>query len=45
MITPGDTTEIVVELIYPIAVKEGSNFSIREGGRSVGAGTVTIIIK
>ena len=45
MITPGDNTEIVVELIYPIAVEEGSKFSIREGGRTVGAGTVTKIIK
>ena len=45
MITPGDNTEIVVELIYPIAVEEGSKFSIREGGRTVGAGTVTKINK
>ncbi|MGL4647472.1 MAG: elongation factor Tu [Mycoplasmoidaceae bacterium] len=45
MITPGDNTEITVELIYPIAVEEGSKFSIREGGRTVGAGTVTKILK
>ncbi len=45
MITPGDNTEITVELIYPIAIEEGSKFSIREGGRTVGAGTVTKIIK
>ena len=45
MISPGDNTEITVELICPIAIEDGSKFSIREGGRTVGAGTVTKIIK
>lgn len=45
MINPGDNTTISVKLIAPIAVEEGSKFSIREGGRTVGAGTVTKIIK
>lgn len=45
MIMPGDNTSISVKLIAPIAVEEGSKFSIREGGRTVGAGTVTKIIK
>ena len=45
MILPGDNTTITVKLIAPIAVEEGSKFSIREGGRTVGAGTVTKIIK
>ena len=44
MITRGDNTEIVVDLIFPMAVEEGSKFSIREGGRTDGAGTVTKII-
>ncbi|MDE5545193.1 MAG: elongation factor Tu [Malacoplasma sp.] len=45
MINPGDNTKITVKLIAPIAVEEGSKFSIREGGRTVGAGTVTKVIK
>lgn len=45
MILPGDNTTITVKLIAPIAVEEGSKFSIREGGKTVGAGTVTKIIK
>ena len=45
MITPGDNTKITVNLINPIACELGSKFSIREGGRTVGAGTVTKIIK
>lgn len=45
MINPGDNTTITVKLIAPIAVEEGSKFSIREGGRTVGAGTVTKVIK
>jgi len=45
MVMPGDTTEMVVELIQPIAMEEGLRFAIREGGRTVGAGTVTKIIK
>lgn len=45
MIMPGDNTEMVVELIQPIAMDEGLRFAIREGGRTVGAGRVTKIIK
>ena len=45
MVMPGDTTEMTVELIQPIAMEEGLGFAIREGGRTVGAGTVTKIIK
>ncbi|AMM19784.1 elongation factor Tu [Frondihabitans sp. PAMC 28766] len=45
MVMPGDTTEITVELIQPIAMEEGLRFAIREGGRTVGAGTVTKINK
>jgi elongation factor Tu len=45
MIMPGDNVNITVELIAPIAVEVGSKFSIREGGRTVGAGAVTKIIE
>src|SRR5256885_10359690 len=45
MVMPGDTTEMVVELIAPIAMEEGLRFAIREGGRTVGAGRVTKIVK
>ncbi|WP_375401007.1 elongation factor Tu [uncultured Amnibacterium sp.] len=45
MVMPGDTTEMNVELIQPIAMEEGLRFAIREGGRTVGAGTVTKILK
>ena len=45
MCMPGDSTEMAVELIYPIAMEEGSRFAIREGGRTVGAGRVTKIIR
>jgi elongation factor Tu len=45
MVMPGDTTEMSVELIQPIAMEEGLRFAIREGGRTVGAGTVTKITK
>lgn len=45
MIMPGDNTLISVELIAPVAIELGSKFSIREGGRTVGAGTVTKITK
>ena len=44
MVMPGDNVEMVVELIAPIAVEQGTKFSIREGGRTVGAGNVTEII-
>ncbi|MDN4471502.1 elongation factor Tu [Demequina zhanjiangensis] len=45
MVMPGDTTDMTVELIQPIALEEGQGFAIREGGRTVGSGTVTKIIK
>jgi elongation factor Tu len=45
MVMPGDTTEMTVELIQPIALEEGQGFAIREGGRTVGSGTVTKILK
>ena len=45
MVMPGDNTEMTVELINPIAMEEGLRFAIREGGRTVGAGRVTSIIK
>jgi len=44
MVMPGDNVEMTVELIHPIAVELGTKFSIREGGRTVGAGNVTEII-
>jgi elongation factor Tu len=42
---PGDNTEMTVELIQPIAMDEGLKFAIREGGRTVGAGRVTKILR
>ena len=45
MVMPGDNVEMTVELGAPIAVEQGTTFSIREGGRTVGAGNVTEIIK
>ncbi len=45
MVMPGDNVEMTVELIAPIAVEQGTTFSIREGGRTVGAGNVTEIVK
>jgi elongation factor Tu len=45
MVLPGDNTEMKVDLIQPIAMEEGLRFAIREGGRTVGAGRVTKIIK
>lgn len=45
MVMPGDNTEMRVELIQPVAMEEGLKFAIREGGRTVGAGQVTKIIK
>ena len=44
MIMPGDNAELVVELIHPIAMELGTKFSIREGGRTVGAGSVSKIL-
>ena len=43
MVMPGDNIEMTVELISPIAIEEGTRFSIREGGRTVGSGVVTEI--
>jgi elongation factor Tu len=45
MVMPGDNTDMLVELIQPIAMEDGLKFAIREGGRTVGAGRVTKIIK
>ena len=45
MVMPGDNVTFTVELIHPIAMEKGTKFSIREGGRTVGAGTVSEIIK
>lgn len=45
MIMPGDNTNIIVKLIAPVAMDEGLRFAIREGGRTVGAGVVTKVIK
>ncbi|TLS35521.1 elongation factor Tu [Pseudalkalibacillus caeni] len=45
MVMPGDNVEMTVELIAPIAIEDGTKFSIREGGRTVGAGVVATIIE
>jgi len=45
MVMPGDNVELSIELIHPIAMEQGTKFSIREGGRTVGAGSVSEIIK
>jgi len=45
MVMPGDNIEITVKLIAPIAMEKGDRFAIREGGRTIGAGTVSEIIK
>lgn len=45
MVMPGDNVKINVELIAPVALEEGTRFAIREGGRTVGAGVVTKILK
>ncbi|MGH8907744.1 MAG: elongation factor Tu, partial [Egibacteraceae bacterium] len=45
MVMPGDNTEMFVRLIQPIAMDTGLRFAIREGGRTVGAGQVTQILK
>jgi elongation factor Tu len=44
MVMPGDNIEVEVELIAPIAIEDGTRFTIREGGRTVGAGSVTSIL-
>jgi elongation factor Tu len=45
MVMPGDNVQLTVELITPVALEKGLRFAIREGGRTVGAGTVSEIIK
>ncbi len=45
MVMPGDNTEITAELITPVAIEKGSKFAIREGGHTVGAGTITEILE
>jgi elongation factor Tu len=45
MVMPGDRTDMSISLIQPIAMEDGLKFAIREGGRTVGAGRVTKILK
>ncbi|HWI55432.1 MAG TPA: elongation factor Tu, partial [Desulfobacteria bacterium] len=45
MVMPGDSVAVKINLITPIAIEEGLRFAIREGGRTVGAGAVSAIIK
>ncbi|MBU0510422.1 MAG: elongation factor Tu, partial [Chloroflexi bacterium] len=45
MVMPGDNVNLEVELIIPVALEQGSNFAIREGGLTVGAGVITEIIE
>jgi elongation factor Tu len=45
MVMPGDNVQMEIELITPVAIEEGLRFAIREGGRTVGAGAVTKVIK
>ena len=45
MVISGDNVEMTIELIVPIAIKNGTKFSIREGGRTVGSGNISEIIK
>jgi elongation factor Tu len=45
MVMPGDSVRMQVNLIVPVALESGSRFAIREGGRTVGAGVVTQIVK
>ncbi|SGA34075.1 elongation factor Tu [Chlamydia abortus] len=44
MVMPGDNVEFDVQLISPVALEEGMRFAIREGGRTIGAGTISKII-
>jgi elongation factor Tu len=44
MVMPGDNVELSVELLQPVAMEGGMRFAIREGGRTIGAGTVTTIL-
>jgi elongation factor Tu len=45
MVMPGDNIAMTIELITPIAMEKGLRFAIREGGRTVGAGTISEIIE
>jgi elongation factor Tu len=45
MVMPGDNTQIRGELLTPVALEKGARFAIREGGRTVGAGTITDIVE
>jgi len=45
MVMPGDNVQLTVELITPVALEKGLRFAICEGGRTVGAGTISEIIK
>jgi elongation factor Tu len=45
MVMPGDHITMTIKLIPPIAMEEGLRFAIREGGRTVGSGTVTAIVE
>ena len=45
MVMPGDTANVTVKLVAPIALEEGQRFAMREGGKTVGAGVVTKISK
>jgi elongation factor Tu len=45
MVMPGDNVNLSIELITPIAMEKGLRFAIREGGRTVGAGTITEILE
>ena len=44
MVMPGDNVMMTVELIHPVAIEKGTKFSIREGGRTVGSGSVVDVI-
>jgi elongation factor Tu len=45
MVMPGDTVNLTIKLIVPVALEEKQRFAIREGGKTVGAGLITKIIK
>jgi elongation factor Tu len=45
MVMPCDNVKFVVELVAPVAIEDGTRFAIREGGRTVGSGVVTKVIK
>jgi elongation factor Tu len=45
MVMPGDTVHLTIKLLAPVAMEEGMRFAIREGGKTVGAGATTKIIK